>query len=904
MRGAAARLVAAALAWAALGCGGTETVLPPRLVRVERRVIREVTRFHGRLEPVEKVAVKSPYDSTLLSWAEHGLPTKAGDAVAEVDAVPVKQTILVLEASLESSALELEVAEYEAAQRAAVWEEKLRAAELRLEKARTRYRSQVEARDWVGILRDERDQEVDAKKLERLRRELGDLAPQVEKGFVSETEAADIRAEIVQLELGMKRRGAELALKRAGPAQDKVVDLALEVAKAEAQVEKVRRRAAAQVQLAQGPVKRAREAVRVVREQLAEKRETLASCVLRAPADGVFLQNQGSQWMGFMKVRPGSRLWSSFPAGWVATGGRCRLEFWVHESQLPRLEVGRALTFQVLVDSRDRFPATITEVARVAWFDAAERRRVKGLKVTASVDLDPGEYGPIRPGLNAVVELEEETAEEVLALPAEALRGEGVVLASGEHRAVRLGRVGLAWAEVLEGVLPGEDVLVPGTRRAEARVVAATRGDLREVYEEGGTLSADGQQVLYNNEAQEWRTKITWMAEEGSDVTSGTVVVKLDPGEFANQLDTVAEELAQAEAGLAKADAEGRAAEEGKEKAVQVAEAELRWLEATLATVLAGSAPEEKAKAAAKLAELEVDAEALGKKFEVTAKMAGRGFAGQRELSQLEEQFLRAKARVEVAALEKKLVDLGATPSERALAKLDVADARHRLEVAQREFREAAAKASLDRRAAQARVRAKREEQTRKQRQLEGYNLTAGRDGTVVFLRHEEDGKQVPFKTGSFARRGEGVVAIADLSRSRIEGLVSEEVAWRVAQGAAATFWLPSFPDERYQAEVLRIGRLPREIPEGEGEQGFDVELRVTKRSARLQPGQRVRFAIELDRVEGAVLVPLTAVLREEGENLVVLEDGTRRRVEVGPRDTTNVAILKGLEEGERVLAY
>jgi multidrug resistance efflux pump len=394
------------------------------------------------------------------------------------------------------------------------------------------------------------------------------------------------------------------------------------------------------------------------------------------------------------------------------------------------------------------------------------------------------------------------------------------------------------------------------------------------------------------------------MAEEGSDVTSGAVVVKLDPGEFANQLDTVAEELAQAEAGLAKAAAEGRAAIEGKDKGVQVAEAELKWLEATLATVEAGSAPEEQAKAAAKLAELEVDAEALEKKLEVTQKMAGKGFAGQREVAQLEEQFLQAKARVEVADLEKRIVDQGATRSEIQLGRLDVADARHRLEVARRQSREANEKATLDRRAAEARVRAKREEQVRKQRQLQGYDLTARRDGTVVFLRHEEDGKEVPFKTGSFARRGEGVVAIADLSRSRIEGLVSEEVAWRVETGAAATFWLPSFPDERYQAEVLRVGRLPREIPEGEGEQGFDVELRVTKGSARLQPGQRVRFAIELDRVEGAVLVPLTAILSEEGETLVVLEDGTRRRVEVGPRDTTHVAVTKGLEEGERVFAY
>lgn len=900
------RLVGLALALALLGlpgCGQEGAVRVLSTTRLRRAVVEEVFRYHGVIEPRDKVAVKSPFDTSLLEWVEHGTSVLAGQVVARVDATPHERELLVLEAALQQASGELDEAQLDLRTRRLEWDERIRAATMRLRRARVAHEALVRGRDVVQILRKTRDQEIDRVRLARLGRDLEAQRPQVEKGFVSAAELEDLQAEITQLELAIDRRALELQVLHLGPRREQVADRALEVAQAGAEVEKVRERGRSQVRMAEGPVARAKDSIEEIEEQIAERRQEVADCSLVAPAPGAFLQNReaGNMWIQ-VKLDVGARVWSAFPVGWVATGGTCRVRFWVPEAHLPRLVVGRPLRFRVVADQRRLYPAALAEVSRVASFKTDDPVQVRWVEAVADITLPPEDYGSIQPGLNAVVELVDSSRDEVPALPVEALRGRGVLLADGRRRDLELGRVGMELVEVLGGgLLPGEEVVLPAPPAGVGRVVAVTRGELVETYEDTGTLAADGQQTLYNNESEEWRTKITAMAEEGSEVTTGAVCVELDPGEFRNQIESLQEELAQAEAGLEKADIESAGALAAQTEAVAVTRAKLEWQAAKRRALGAGSASEEKAKAAAKLAELQVDADALGKKLAVTRELAGRGFAGQREVDELEERALRAGAAVEVAALEAELVAQGATESERELARLEEEDTAAVLAHQEAVMLGLVEQRAVRLRTARARLEAKRRDLDRRRRQLEGYTLRAGRAGTVVYLTHAEEGEVSKFETGSFARRGEAVVAVADLSRSRIEGLVSEEVAYRVRPGQEAMFWLPSFPEERFAATVIEKGRLPEEIPDGAGEQGFAVVLRVEQHSARLQPGVRVRFEVVLDRLEDALLVPLTAVRSQDGEDLVTMEDQEVRRVEVAGRDRTHAAVRAGLAEGERV---
>lgn len=885
------------------GCGGAGPGDEGRrLVSLETHPVRGTVRYHGRLEPVERVRIQSPFDSTLLWWAEHGKQVEAGEVVARVDAAPHEQELQVLEAELEKNQGELDQAEFDLEITRATQAEAVRKAEMRLQRAEVSYQSLVRGRDWVSILRSTREQEVDEKKLARLRKEIEVQAPQVERGFVSRKELDSLRAQVKQLELGIQRRRLDIELLRKGPDPDKVADRALEVAKARAQIKKARERSRAQVKMAEGPVKRAREAIEETREQIRRRQEEIAGCALEAPEAGVFQRAQGS-FFGTDRIDVGVRAWSFVPLGFITTGGTCQIEFWVPEAHLPLLEVGRELRFEVVADRREQYPAKILSVSQVAGLKSEDPLRVRWLTVKASVELEPDAYGPVKPGLNVLVLLQDQVADAASTLPARALLGDRVRMADGSTRRLEIGRVDLERVEVLSGLLPGELVELHREGRGvlAGRSAPVVRGDLVETYEESGVLSADSQQILYANEVREWRTKINWMVAEGSEVTTGDVCVKLDPGDFANEISTLEDEVTQLQASLDKVEVESQAAVNALTETIRVDEARVEWVQAKRKVVLAGSSPEEMAKARAKLAELEVDAEALGKKLEVTRKMAGKGYAGSREVQELEEKELQARARVEVAALELQLLEQGAVTSERELARLEEEDAVALLAYSRGELERGRKRQQLSLRTARASLGAKRKQLERAQAQMAGYHLVAGRSGVVVYRTHNENGERVKFKAGSFTRRSEGIVAVADLSRSRIEGLVSEEVAWRVKPGQEASFWLPSFPEERYRAEVLELGGAPQEIPDGAGEQGFEVSLRVLDRSKRLQPGMRVRFEVVLDRQEGQLKVPLVALRSEQGKTLVTMADGEVRAIEIGGRDREFAAVLSGLREGDHV---
>lgn len=900
-RGAAGALALGGLvALGGAGCGQGDARREVLTVAVERRPVVERFRFRGRLRPKTRTAVKSPFDSTLLTRADHGRPVRAGEVVATVDPVPHQRSLEVLQAELETARSDLVLARLEVDERRTQLEGGLASARRAVERAKVSLRALVRGRDVVGILRQTLKLELDRKTLARLERELADQAPYVAKGFVSKAEVADLENRIESMRLGLEKGAADLALLKAGPTDDKVADRALNVAVAEAKVRRAQADLVSGMAKVEGQLGRAEKRVAELERQEAERLEKIAACSMVAPADGVFLASE--VWMWGTQVQVGGRAWADVPVGHVAEGGTLIVVFPVGERHLDLVPVGTRLKVVPVADRRSSFDAVVDKVDRVAHFDDDDPVGVRWLEVTAALEVGPEQYGPLRPGASVEVERIRGEGEETLALPSGALAGGGVRLPDGSFRPVELGRVGLDWAEVVSGLLPGERVALPGAETRVVRRAEVTRGDLVESYEENGTLAAGSQEILYNNWGQDWRTKITWLIDEGSEVEAGTVCVKLDPGDLENEIESKREGVALAEAQREKSRAEAASALEAKDDALVVARSNVDFLEANLVLLRAGKSAEEKARLEADLAALRVDEASAAEKLKVTREMAGKGLAGAQEAAKAEETWLRARNAAKVKQLELELARMGSTESELTLAEMDLDDARAKVASLEAERAALARRQQLEGEREDANLRSKQQDLARKQLQLRRYDLAPARAGTVVYRRHRNDtGQEEPYKAGSFARRGAGIVTVADLSDSKVEGLVSEEIAWRVKVGQPARFWLPSFPEERYAAKVVALGHLPRQIPDSDGERGLEIELAVEQSSRRLQPGVRVRFEVELARLEGALLVPLGAVRERDGVAWVEDSRGQRREVEVLGRDRNHAALAGGVEVGEVV---
>lgn len=179
-------------------------------------------------------------------------------------------------------------------------------------------------------------------------------------------------------------------------------------------------------------------------------------------------------------------------------------------------------------------------------------------------------------------------------------------------------------------------------------------------------------------------------------------------------------------------------------------------------------------------------------------------------------------------------------------------------------------------------------------RQLDQTRLSAPFDGVVA---------EVSVSPGDQVTASAGVVRLVDLSTLKVEADVDEVDLPFVKAGQPAVVTVKSYPGQQWEGEVASVGAAGRV-------QGdlvlFDVAVAVRSADPRLMPGMSATVSIVVERAEDALVVPEEAVAEMNGQAFVTrLEGGSAvpTRVTLGPSDGRRVAILSGLDEGDRVLA-
>lgn len=272
------------------------------------------------------------------------------------------------------------------------------------------------------------------------------------------------------------------------------------------------------------------------------------------------------------------------------------------------------------------------------------------------------------------------------------------------------------------------------------------------------------------------------------------------------------------------------------------------------------------------------------------------------------EQERRELARAEATARQRKASLKVDIPAD-LLAGREMAKARNDAALADREveFRRGQVEALERRRAAElAALRHRLERAELRVVELsdavEAVNVKAPRDGTVVYLANWRGEKK---KIGDPSWRSDKVMSVPDLSRLRAQAEVDEGDAGRLASGQPLRFRLDAHPDVELRATVSAVGKTvqrasptsPLKVARAEvALERVDVEL--------MRPGMRFRGEIEVDRVVGALLLPVVALV-DTPEGARVFRRGLTGFVEVAPRlgrrGSRQVEVLGGLEAGDQV---
>jgi multidrug efflux pump subunit AcrA (membrane-fusion protein) len=176
--------------------------------------------------------------------------------------------------------------------------------------------------------------------------------------------------------------------------------------------------------------------------------------------------------------------------------------------------------------------------------------------------------------------------------------------------------------------------------------------------------------------------------------------------------------------------------------------------------------------------------------------------------------------------------------------------------------------------------------------------------GKPLELRAPIDGAVIERKStvGELVTKGSAIYTISEPKELWLIAEVREHDIGAIKEGQPARFNVLAYPGERFEGKVDRIGTtVEREA------RTIEVRIGVDNGDGRLKPGMFATVEIVVGQLDGALVVPVSAIQREgDTESVFVAVDVNRfekRPVKTGLKQPPRVQILEGLKAGEQIVS-
>lgn len=154
---------------------------------------------------------------------------------------------------------------------------------------------------------------------------------------------------------------------------------------------------------------------------------------------------------------------------------------------------------------------------------------------------------------------------------------------------------------------------------------------------------------------------------------------------------------------------------------------------------------------------------------------------------------------------------------------------------------------------------------------------------------------------GEQVAAGEAIVEISNLDTVWVEAPIFEKDLSRLAGNVSATFTTPAYPDQEFKGTVLDLGAVIDEHT-----RATKVIFQLPNAGRALRLGMQANVRLDAGEQVTAMMIPKEAVLEHEGKKIVYVllsgEEFERREITIGDELGARVAVLSGLNKGERVV--
>ena len=172
------------------------------------------------------------------------------------------------------------------------------------------------------------------------------------------------------------------------------------------------------------------------------------------------------------------------------------------------------------------------------------------------------------------------------------------------------------------------------------------------------------------------------------------------------------------------------------------------------------------------------------------------------------------------------------------------------------------------------------------------YTVGAPISGTVV---------KVSKAMGEQVAPGEQIVEIINLDTVWVEAPIFEHDLSFLSHQAKPVFTTSAYPGVEFSGKILDIGAVINEQS-----RAATVTFEVPNRDRTLRIGMQANVRLDAGEGADALIIPKEAVLDNEGKKIVYVllsgEEFQRREVTIGDEYGNKVAVLTGLQPGDRVV--
>lgn len=192
-----------------------------------------------------------------------------------------------------------------------------------------------------------------------------------------------------------------------------------------------------------------------------------------------------------------------------------------------------------------------------------------------------------------------------------------------------------------------------------------------------------------------------------------------------------------------------------------------------------------------------------------------------------------------------------------------------------------------------------RREMDQAQEALSAMRLTTPQSGVLIYSRRGFEALEI----GAEVWPGQPLVEIAGLDKFRAVVQIPEKDFTGVQPGQPALVKVQALPDAPFPGRVVQVARVARQVQRENPRKYFECEILLDvplEQIEKLKPGMRVQAEIELQRLESALVVPRSSVIKKDGGWVVfVAEDGGYREQPVQIRAGDHgFYLVEGLQEG------